>query len=62
MWNALLHAAVFFAATAWAFQLGHQVAGAWLGMLMGLNAGVFAVMALSGLQSRLLKARSAQNR
>ena len=62
MWNALLHAAVFFAATAWAFQLGQQVAGAWLGMLMGLNAGIFAVMMLSGLQSRLSKAQRTQNR
>ena len=41
---ALLQALVFAASALWAFDLGHRVAGAWLGLLMGLNAGVFAVM------------------
>jgi hypothetical protein len=48
---ATLHVLAFFAATAWGFGIGHEVAGAWLGMLMGLNAGVCAVLLLSGLQS-----------
>ena len=47
---AALHVLAFFAATAWGFGIGHEVAGAWLGMLMGLNAGVCAVLLLSGLQ------------
>lgn len=50
-----LHVAAFFAATAWGFGIGHEVAGAWLGMLMGLNAGVCAVLLLSGLQTGLQK-------
>ena len=48
---AALHVAAFFAATAWGFGIGHEVAGAWLGMLMGLNAGVCAVLLLSGVQT-----------
>jgi hypothetical protein len=47
---AALHVLAFFAATAWGFGIGHEVAGAWLGMLMGLNAGVCAVLLLSGVQ------------
>ncbi|NBU49683.1 MAG: hypothetical protein EBS47_06170 [Betaproteobacteria bacterium] len=47
---AALHVLAFFAATAWGFGIGHEVAGAWLGMLMGLNAGVCAVLLLSGIQ------------
>ena len=51
--QALLHAGVFAAAALWAFDLGYQVAGAWLGMLMGLTAGVFAVMLLASLPDTL---------
>ena len=47
---AALHVAAFFVATAWGFGVGHEVAGAWLGMLMGLNAGVCLVLLLSGVQ------------
>lgn len=47
---AVLHVLAFFAATAWGFGIGHEVAGAWLGMLMGLNAGVCSVLLLSGVQ------------
>jgi hypothetical protein len=47
---AALHVAAFFMATAWGFSIGHEVAGAWLGMLMGLHAGVCAVLLLSGVQ------------
>jgi hypothetical protein len=47
---AALHILAFFAATAWGFGIGHEVDGAWLGMLMGLNAGICAVLLISGVQ------------
>lgn len=50
---AALHVVAFFVATAWGFGIGHEVAGAWLGMLMGLNAGVCSVLLLSGAQQLL---------
>jgi len=56
--QALVHAALFAAAALWAFDLGYQVAGGWLGMLMGLNAGVFAVLMASGLLDRLRRLRA----
>ncbi len=45
---AALHVLAFFAATAWGFGIGHEVDGAWLGMLMGLSSGVCAVLLLDG--------------
>ena len=52
---AALHVLAFFAATAWGFGIGHEVAGAWLGMLMGLSSGVCAVLLLDGVQSAWLR-------
>jgi hypothetical protein len=49
--QALIHSAAFAAAALWAFDVGYRVAGAWLGMLMGFQAGLFAVMLLSGAPS-----------
>ena len=46
--RALLAAIVFAGAALWSFDLGYRVAGAWLGMLMGFQAGIFAVLMLSG--------------
>jgi hypothetical protein len=56
---AALQVLAFFAATAWGFGIGHDVAGAWLGMLMGLNGGVCAVLLISGLQRALGRRASA---
>ena len=55
--RALLAGAVFAIAALWSFDLGHRVAGVWLGLLMGLNAGIFAVMMLSGLPGWVRKAQ-----
>lgn len=56
---AALQVLAFFAATAWGFGVGHEVAGAWLGMLMGLNGGVCAVLLISGVQHALGRKASA---
>lgn len=48
---AALHVLAFFAATAWGFAIGHEVDGAWLGMLMGLSSGVCAVLLLDGVHN-----------
>lgn len=53
MLQAVVYALVFFASALWAFELGYRVAGAWLGLLMGLNSGVFAVMLVSSLPHTL---------
>ena len=50
---ALLQAVIFAACALWSFELGHRVAGVWLGILMGLNAGVFAVMFTSSIADSL---------
>lgn len=52
---AALHVLAFFAATAWGFGIGHEVDGAWLGMLMGLSSGVCAVLLLDGVHSAWLR-------
>ncbi len=51
--SAALHIVLFFVATGWGFAVGHEVAGAWLGMLMGLSNGICAVLLLNGLQDGL---------
>lgn len=48
---AALHVILFFIATAWGFRAGYEVDGAWLGMLMGLNGGVCAILLLNGVQN-----------
>ena len=55
---AALHVLAFFAATAWGFGIGHEVDGAWLGMLMGLSSGVCAVLLLDGVHSALTRRHS----
>jgi hypothetical protein len=55
---AALHVLAFFAATAWGFGIGHEVDGAWLGMLMGLSSGVCAVLLLDGVHSALTRSRT----
>lgn len=55
---AALHVLAFFAATAWGFGIGHEVDGAWLGMLMGFSSGVCAVLLLDGVHSALTRPRS----
>ncbi len=55
---AALHVLAFFAATAWGFGIGHEVDGAWLGMLMGLSSGVCAVLLLDGVHSALTRLTS----
>jgi hypothetical protein len=57
---AALHVLAFFAATAWGFGIGHEVDGAWLGMLMGLSSGVCAVLLLDGLHSAWLRLMGGQ--
>ncbi len=49
LWAAGFQFLLFFLATGWGFGIGHEIDGAWLGMLMGLNAGVFAVLMVGGL-------------
>lgn len=56
---AALQVLAFFATTAWGFTVGHEVAGAWLGMLMGLNGGVCAVLLVSGVHHALGRKASA---
>lgn len=49
VWALLVQALAFAWAALWAFDTGHGIGGMGLGALMGLSAGVFAALLISGL-------------